>query len=444
MSRKFMILRGTCILTITGLITRIMGFFYRIFLSHTFGETEVGLYQLIFPVYALGFSVTSAGIELALSRSISKYIALGHYKKTREMLYTSLILSLSFSIIFTLLLQNYIPAIAVNFLHNEDTIELLFILSYIFPFASVHSCIVGYYLGVKQIKIPSVSQLIEQFFRIVSVVLFYKLSIQLNYPFRISFAVLGLIIGEVSSGLFCIKMITGKIFPSKFPTLSIHHFILNSKELLSLSLPITASRTLVNLLQSIESVAIPLSLQRYGLNSSDALSIYGVLTGMALPCILFPSAITNAISTMLLPTVSEIQTLNDHNTLIDIIRKTVISCTSLGIACCIIFLLLGEYGGALLFNSSLAGKFIITLSWMCPFLYTNTTLLSMINGIGKTIITLIINIFSLTIRILCVIIVIPMYGIQGYLFGLLFSQLFIFIFSLLYLYKKFQAKEQCD
>ena len=44
MSRKRAIIKGTFILTITGFATRFMGFFYRIFLSHTFGEEGVGLY----------------------------------------------------------------------------------------------------------------------------------------------------------------------------------------------------------------------------------------------------------------------------------------------------------------------------------------------------------------------------------------------------------------
>ena len=55
--------RGAAVLTAAGLITRIMGFFFRIFLSHAFGEENVGLYQLIFPVYALCLSVSTFGIQ---------------------------------------------------------------------------------------------------------------------------------------------------------------------------------------------------------------------------------------------------------------------------------------------------------------------------------------------------------------------------------------------
>ena len=55
MSKKNTIIIGTLVLTAAGFISRFMGFFYRIFLSRVFGEEGVGLYQLIFPVYALGY-----------------------------------------------------------------------------------------------------------------------------------------------------------------------------------------------------------------------------------------------------------------------------------------------------------------------------------------------------------------------------------------------------
>ena len=41
MSGKRALIRGPAILTITSFVTRFMGFFYRIFLGHTFGEENV-------------------------------------------------------------------------------------------------------------------------------------------------------------------------------------------------------------------------------------------------------------------------------------------------------------------------------------------------------------------------------------------------------------------
>ena len=76
-----------------------------------------------------------------------------------------------------------------------------------------------------------------------------------------------------------------------------------------------------------------------------------------------------------------------------------------------------------LFGSKSAGKFIVTLAWICPFLYTDSALLSVINGLGKSGSTLIINATGLLIRITGVYLAIPLFGIQGYLWGLLLSQL---------------------
>ena len=80
------LIKGTFILTVTGLLTRFMGFFYRIFLSHTFGAVQVGLYQLIFPIYALGYSATCAGIQTILSRSVASRLVQGRKKEARQLL----------------------------------------------------------------------------------------------------------------------------------------------------------------------------------------------------------------------------------------------------------------------------------------------------------------------------------------------------------------------
>ncbi len=166
---------------------------------------------------------------------------------------------------------------------------------------------------------------------------------------------------------------------------------------------------------------------------SQSLSVYGVLTGMALPCVLFPSAITNSVSTMLLPTVAEAQTLNHERQMRNIIQKSVCCCVLLGSLCCTLLLLAGQWIGLVIFNSRSAGDYIVTLAWMCPFLYANTTLISIINGIGKTALSFLINTFSLVLRIFSVFYCIPIFGIEGYLLGLLASQLASFLLCILYL-----------
>lgn len=66
--RKKSIIKGAVILTSANLITRIMGFFYRIYMSDTIGSEGIGLYQLVMPIYLLSWSITSSGFSTTVSR----------------------------------------------------------------------------------------------------------------------------------------------------------------------------------------------------------------------------------------------------------------------------------------------------------------------------------------------------------------------------------------
>lgn len=420
------LIKGTLILTATGLATRVLGFFFRVFLSHTFGEEGVGLYQLIFPIYSLCISLSCAGLQIALTRCVAKNYAQNNHQKAINNLYTALFLSVFLSVIILLFIQKHSFQIAQNILHEKRCALNLTIISFAFPFSAVHSCIVGFFLGVKNTKIPAVSQLLEQIVRISSVFILFQIGLSQNIRFGISIAVAGLVIGEIASSAYCIYHIRFMHNPRP----SISNIFQDAISLITLSAPLTASRVLLNILQSVESISIPLKLQFYGYSSHSALSIYGVLTGMALPCILFPSSLTNSISTMLLPAIAEIQAKKNKKSLKIIMKKSIFSCMALGFGCLLFFLVIGKPLGNYVFHSQLAGSMITVLSFICPFLYTNTTLISILNGMGKTTITFLINAFSISIRIISVLYIVPFYGIYGYLIGLLFSQLFIFFLSL--------------
>ena len=102
---KNTIIKGAFILTITGFLTRVIGFFFRIFLSHSFGEEQMGLYQLIFPIYALCFSLSCAGIETALCRLVASKTASGKSKEATTLLYKALAISVLISLALTFILR---------------------------------------------------------------------------------------------------------------------------------------------------------------------------------------------------------------------------------------------------------------------------------------------------------------------------------------------------
>ena len=146
---------------------------------------------------------------------------------------------------------------------------------------------------------------------------------------------------------------------------------------------------------------------------------------MALSFILFPSVLTGALSVMLLPSVSESQAAGDDASLSRTVRKTVSFCLPLGISFTVLFLLFGRFLGNFFFRSTLAGDFILTLAWICPFLYLNHTLHSILNGLGRTGTGFFNNLAGILIRILFVLCFVPRFGIEGYLWGLLAGQLVV-------------------
>lgn len=434
MSQKKILIKGAFILTVTGLVTRVIGFFYRIFLSRTFGEESVGLYQLIFPIYALGFSLTCAGIQTAISRCVAKRAATGRHLQARQILYAGTALSLCLSLAATILTQQNAGFIALRFLQEPRCESLLILLSYAYPFASVHSCICGYYMGLKKAEIPAVSQIIEQIVRVAGVYLLYRLFAAGGGSAGIFVAVAGLVAGEMASSGFCVYMFRrGKHAFQHLPSAPPEGIRSLLSELLSLSLPLTANRILLNILQSIEAVSIPIQLRTYGMTSGQSLSMYGVLTGMALPCVLFPSAATNSIASMMLPAIAELQAAGRKGEMKKLVKKAGTGCFLLGSFCCIGLLVTGRFIGTYIFHSSMAGSFIVTLAWICPFLYANSNLISIINGLGKTSQSFLFNSISLTIRILSVFLCIPFLGIEGYLWGLLAGQLVLFFLCIAYL-----------
>lgn len=433
MKNKSPLFIGTFILTVTGLLSRFIGFFYRIFLSKIFGAEGMGIYQLISPVLALSFSLTVSGMQTAISKYVASETATHDYKTSFRTLWTGFLISMAVSFGCMFFIYGLSDWIAVVFLMEKRTAPLLRIISLSIPMATVHSCINGYFYGIKKTAIPALSQLAEQVIRVGSVYLIYGICLKRSMMPTISFAVVGLVIGEAASMIVSVLAIIYRAFhvlktPDTSPvSAALKHLTRNyhqiTRNLLRLAVPLSSNRIIINILQSIESIFIPNKLMAYGLNNADALGVYGVLTGMSLPLILFPSAITNSISVLLLPIVSEADASGNHHTVTKTILTSIKYCLFLGFGCTIFFLLTGRFAGKLLFDSELAGSFILTLSFICPFLYIASTLNSILNGLGKTGLTFTYSIISLLVRLLFVFFAIPIWGIKGYLWGMLASQM---------------------
>ena len=446
---KSKLIKGTLILTIAGIISRLIGFAYRIYLADILGSKLLGIYQLIFPVYGICFTIYGAGIQTAISQLIassdgSKSSKYNKKSSSYKILLTGCILSLSVAIVLSLIVYAFSDIIAIKILLEKECASYIRILASLFPFCSISACICGYYYGIQNAKIPATAQIIEQISRVTFVVaicfavsLNKKTSPELNCVI----ATFGMTAGEFAGCLFNILAFSKHRHKQmKKNTSTIYSKASVIGAILSLSIMLTSTKLIISILHSVESIFIPAALRKYGLSSSDALSIYGILSGMAVPFILFPSAVTNSFAVMLLPSIAKAQADEDFDKIKTSVTLTAKYSLIIGWLFTCIFLIYGNRMGIAFFNNNTAGAYITVLSWLCPFLYLSTTFTSIINGLGHTQFTFIMTVISLAVKIYFLVALVPIYGITAYLIGTLISQILLTFIASFHL-KKYIAMD---
>lgn len=405
-------IKGTLILTITGVIIRLLGFIYKIFLSRTIGATALGTFQLVLPVMAVCHAISVSGIEVTLSKTTSFYKTDNKINKVIPNAVHCLSLSLLLGIGCGLVLNIFAVPLSVYFLNNSDCISLIRIFSLSIPLSCVHSMFYSYYIGTENAVFPSVSQLLEQLVRFASVFIFSL------FTKGAILAVLSTLAGEVFSVILCLLLYFKK--KHKFTGILRKNICKGYAGIIKQAFPITINRLVLSAVQSLETAFIPMMLTLYGMSRDSGLAALGIITGMALPLVLFPSTMVNSIALMLLPAVSKAH--NSVSSLKKYGKRAFVFSLVLGITCIIFFQTAGGYIATLLFRVEHIGKTTRILSLVCPFVFINTTFKSILNAMDKSYNILINNMFCEVICLFFIVFFIPIYGSVAYITGIIISQ----------------------
>ncbi len=432
-----LVIKGTIILTVAGFSTRLIGFYNRIFLSGLIGATQMGVYQLILPLYMVAFALTNYGNELALTKLVSEYKGRRDYASVQAFFRVCFSCNLALGLITSFILYHYADWICVHILNAPECVPCIQVICFGVPFMSMKGAIHGYFLGLEKSSIHGISDFIEQSFKVLSLFLIsHYICIRNNYD--ATFALWGVVIGDFVACIFSIiaflhhKNKNKALYQTKqapiYPRQTLHLFFKNS-------VPLTTNRLALTVLQSIESIMIPTVLLIYYKDSSASLAHYGTFTGMAFPFIMFPSTITNALSTMLLPAVSSAQSELNQSYLTKLCEKSMHFCLTIGFFSFITFYIFGNEIGVLFFQNKEAGMYLYQLSFLCPLIYLATTLASVLNGLGLATANLLFTGIATVIRISFIHLAIPTHGMTGYILGLFASYLFL-TFACLYKVQK--------
>jgi stage V sporulation protein B len=390
MERESSFLQGAFILTVAGIIVKIIGATYRIPLTRMIGQEGIGLYQMAYPIYNIMFVISTGGLPLAISKLVAEKVALGDGKGTQRVLRVSLLILTITGLFFSLFLLLTAKPIADKLLRDPRSYYSLLAVAPAVFFVAVMSSFRGFFQGLQTMIPTAVSQIAEQLVRVVTIMLLAYLLIPKGIEFAAAGATFGAATGAVASLILLIAIywyrkdqLTG--FLTSLNTVKTTE---SGKRILGrlvlLAIPITIGQLVMPVMQFIDSAVVPLRLQAGGFSVGEATGLYGQLTGEATTLINFPTMITVALAASLVPAISEAYAQKNYQ----LIKERSVVAVRLAILLCLpSFIGLYVFSTeimTMLYRDAAAGPILAVLSASALFLGLHQTLAGVLQGLGKT------------------------------------------------------------
>jgi len=424
---KANIYKSAALVTVFSTIEKALSFFYRIVLSRIIGAEGLGIYQICLSVFAVFLTAASSGVPVTVSRLIAKSNANGDVKGKNAAVTAGVVATLMVTVPMALILLFGRNLLGFLFSDKRATDIFLILLPGLI-LTSIYAVMRGSFWGNKQFISYSIIELLEDAVMVVlGCVLVFGVADPMLGARRATIAVLISYIFSFIVSLFWYFKQGGKfVNPKK-----------QLKPLLSSSMPITAMRTSTSILNSAVAVLLPLLLMKtYGLNNSEAISLYGVAIGMSVPILFIPSSLIGSISVVVAPELSE----NFYRHKTELVRfdveKSVKAAIFIATLLIPILFILGDEFGEFLYSNELSGEIVQNCAFillpMCIAMITTTVLNSM-NCEKRTLIYFMIGAAAMLISILTLT---KFVGVYSYLIGLALSYLITSALNLRLLKKK--------
>ncbi len=420
------------ILTLTSLILRCIGMFFNSYIAQKIGSEAVGLYGLIMSIYGFAVTLSLSGINLATTKIISEEIAYGNLGSIKQIIKKFLIFSLLLGSVTGLLLIIFSNFICNTLLYNKVSSIPFYLIAISLPFISMSSCLSGYFSALRNTLKPASDDIIENILKVILI------SFLLNFfmPCGLEYICISLILGNIISEMFSFFYIYTlyKLDQRKFNSYLPRNLPVKSR-LLKITVPVGLTSIVRSGLSTFKQILIPLGFERYGNTSKQALSNYGLISGMAIPLVLFPNTIILAFSNLLIPEITEFKAKSQYSRIKRVSKKIIKYTFIFSISAALLVFIFAPQLSQFLYKSSKVIPYVKIISPLIPIMYIDNVIDAILKGLDKQVTVLKINILDLFTSILLISLLIPNFGINGYIFIIYFSELLNFSLSYLTLKK---------
>ncbi len=425
------------IMTLTSLLLRSIGVAFNAFVSNKLGASGMGLFTLIMSVYGLSVTVASSGVNLAATRMCAEAIGCGDDARLRASLRKCLTYAVTCGIAACLLLFSGADWIAEAWLGDIRCTRSLRLLALSLPFISASNVLHGYFTAVRRVSKSAATQIFEQLFKMLVTVwaLLYVV------PDDIEYACIALVGGgalaETASFtmaliLYLIDRRRGKLQGSAASPIKSGAL---TRELLGITVPVAAAAYVRSALTTLEHVLIPRGLRANPATAETALASYGVLCGMVMPIVMFPTALLYSFTGLLVPEFAESDARGDMRRIRSIISRALGMTLIFSIGCASLMMQFSRELGLFIYNNADAGDFIKVMAPLIPIMYLDHAVDAMLKGLGEQLYSMKVNILDAAMCALLVYILCPKIGIYGYIVTIYISEMVNASLSLMRLMK---------
>lgn len=421
MTKKKFFLQGA-LLTLISLFLRVTNMGYRSYLSQRIGPDGMGLYQLIFSIFMLTVTLSTSGISLAVTRMVTAALAGGRPGTVRSVVSRCFGFCLTVSLCIALCLFLTADWAAEAFLGDPGAAPCLRILGLGLPFMSMCTCMKGYFLAVDESLSTASSDALEQILTIgATVFLFWRYAPE-SIESACFWAMSASTLGEAASFgaswwayRSSIRRHTPKVKEKGRGVL---------RGLGHIALPCTLSSAARSMLNTGENLLIPRELQKYGLSYTSSLSQYGLLQGMAMPMLYFPSSFLTSFASLLIPKIAKERELSHKKAVAYISGRAVQSALAFGIFFAAVFMAFGDSWGRAFYGSASAGRYLRVMAPLVPLTYLDVVVDNLLKGLDEQFNSMKYNFADSLIRVLLVLCVLRFFGMESYVCILFFSTIF--------------------
>lgn len=420
MRKLKLFLINAAILTLTSLVIRTTGVFFSVYISNKIGALGMGLYQLIMSVYSFAITVASSGAGLASTRLVAEELAHGSHTGIKRAMRRCVCYSAFFGLLAWALLFFNAPFIGEVWLGDRRTISSLYLLSINLPFLAVASTFSGYFTAMRRISKNACAQIVEQFIRITATVCLLQLMVPSGLEYGCIAVVLGGSISEIGSFFYLLLLFLRD--KRKLPNDGKSGKRLTPR-LFGIALPVALSAYIRTGLSTIKHLMIPKGLQKHGGSPESVLAQYGMVSGMAMPVIMFPSAFLSAFSSLLVPEVTECNEQKRYERIDYIISLVFQINLFFSIGVCGVLMCFSNSLGDIIYHSQQVAGYIKILAPLAILIYLDNSVDSLLKGLNQQISAMRHDIFDLMVSIVLIWFLLPLYGIKGYIIVMFTSML---------------------